>query len=205
MGRRLVGAAGVQRRGMVDGGRSHARVRRAGTGHVPLAGRTFAPSVNVDAGGASGQTLIGVIERAPAKTLARLGPSTGWRHERAGIHQHSKRKASVNLMDRIGIAVLGAGYWGPNLVRNVALNPETELRWVCDLDVERASRLANTYAGARHRAPRRGARAIRRPRGGDRDAGATHAELGMPLHARRQARAGREAAGGIGRGGGGDA
>src|SRR3954453_5453898 len=52
-------------------------------------------------------------------------------------------------MDRIGIAVLGAGYWGPNLVRNVALGAETDLQWVCDLDVDRAERLAGTYSGGR--------------------------------------------------------
>lgn len=51
-------------------------------------------------------------------------------------------------MDQIGVAVVGAGYWGPNLVRNVAANPHTQLRWVCDLAIERAAGLASTYAGA---------------------------------------------------------
>lgn len=48
-------------------------------------------------------------------------------------------------MNRLGVAVIGAGYWGPNLVRNIALSPETELRWVCDLDLARAERLTGTY------------------------------------------------------------
>jgi len=30
----------------------------------------------------------------------------------------------------IGVAVIGAGYWGPNLVRNLAASAEFELRWV---------------------------------------------------------------------------
>jgi predicted dehydrogenase len=38
----------------------------------------------------------------------------------------------------IGVAVIGAGYWGPNLVRNLAASAQFELRWVCDLDEERA-------------------------------------------------------------------
>ncbi|MGH8833487.1 MAG: Gfo/Idh/MocA family protein [Actinomycetes bacterium] len=38
----------------------------------------------------------------------------------------------------IGVAVIGAGYWGPNLVRNLAASAEFELRWVCDLDADRA-------------------------------------------------------------------
>jgi predicted dehydrogenase len=49
----------------------------------------------------------------------------------------------------VGMAVVGAGYWGPNLARNIALNPATALRWVCDLDVGRAERLAAPYAGVR--------------------------------------------------------
>jgi predicted dehydrogenase len=36
--------------------------------------------------------------------------------------------------------VIGAGYWGPNLVRNFLACPETDLRWVADLDRERAAR-----------------------------------------------------------------
>jgi predicted dehydrogenase len=38
------------------------------------------------------------------------------------------------------MAVIGAGYWGPNLVRNISLSPVAELKWVCDLDVARAAR-----------------------------------------------------------------
>lgn len=46
----------------------------------------------------------------------------------------------------LGIAVIGAGYWGPNLVRNAVTNPSTSLRWVCDVDLARAESLASTYA-----------------------------------------------------------
>jgi predicted dehydrogenase len=43
-------------------------------------------------------------------------------------------------VEPIGIAVLGAGYWGPNLVRNIRAVPDADLRWVCDLDRSRAER-----------------------------------------------------------------
>jgi predicted dehydrogenase len=36
------------------------------------------------------------------------------------------------------MAVVGAGYWGPNLVRNLRALPEFDLAWVCDLSRERA-------------------------------------------------------------------
>jgi predicted dehydrogenase len=47
---------------------------------------------------------------------------------------------------RLGIAVVGAGYWGPNLVRNAAASDECDLRWVCDLDIERAKRVVGRYS-----------------------------------------------------------
>jgi predicted dehydrogenase len=52
-------------------------------------------------------------------------------------------------MHPVGFGVIGAGYWGPNLVRNIASNPATDLRWVCDLRLPVAERLASTFAGAR--------------------------------------------------------
>lgn len=39
------------------------------------------------------------------------------------------------------MAVIGAGYWGPNLVRNFRGSPDWDLVAVCDLDPERANRV----------------------------------------------------------------
>ena len=46
----------------------------------------------------------------------------------------------------IGIAIVGAGYWGPNLVRNFARCADFELRWVCDLDRQRAQAVLGPYS-----------------------------------------------------------
>jgi predicted dehydrogenase len=46
----------------------------------------------------------------------------------------------------IGVAVIGAGYWGPNLVRNFQSSNEFRLRWLCDLDVDRARRVLGGYS-----------------------------------------------------------
>ena len=46
----------------------------------------------------------------------------------------------------IGVAVVGAGYWGPNLVRNFQAVPGFRLRWLCDLDVERAQKVLGGYS-----------------------------------------------------------
>jgi len=47
------------------------------------------------------------------------------------------------------VAVVGAGYWGPNLARNFRAHPEWELACVCDLDTEKARRVADAVGGAR--------------------------------------------------------
>lgn len=47
------------------------------------------------------------------------------------------------------VAVVGAGYWGPNLVRNFQGHSETTVRWVCDTDEERARRVVAPHSGIR--------------------------------------------------------
>jgi predicted dehydrogenase len=49
----------------------------------------------------------------------------------------------------IGVAVVGAGYWGPNLVRNIQGCPAFQLRWLCDLDVGRARTVLGQYSTVR--------------------------------------------------------
>ncbi len=50
----------------------------------------------------------------------------------------------------VGVAVVGVGYWGPNLVRNAAAVPGASLEWICDLRPERLERLRGSYPAARH-------------------------------------------------------
>lgn len=49
---------------------------------------------------------------------------------------------------RKNIAVIGAGYWGPNLARNFAASEDWNLAAVCDLDLDRARRVADGVGGA---------------------------------------------------------
>ncbi|WP_327130729.1 Gfo/Idh/MocA family oxidoreductase [Streptomyces sp. NBC_01343] len=46
----------------------------------------------------------------------------------------------------LGVAVVGAGYWGPNLVRNFQSSPGFRLRWLCDLNVDRARQVLGHYS-----------------------------------------------------------
>lgn len=43
------------------------------------------------------------------------------------------------------VAVVGLGYWGPNLVRVLIDLPDVDLRWICDTDVSRLERYGRRY------------------------------------------------------------
>ncbi|WP_420897978.1 Gfo/Idh/MocA family protein [Cryobacterium frigoriphilum] len=51
------------------------------------------------------------------------------------------------MNSKLKIAVIGAGYWGPNLARNFSASPEWDLVAICDLDRERAQTLADRAGG----------------------------------------------------------
>ncbi len=47
------------------------------------------------------------------------------------------------------IGVIGTGYWGPNIIRNVADLPDTKLHAICDLQQERLKPYQNRYPSTR--------------------------------------------------------
>jgi len=49
------------------------------------------------------------------------------------------------MTEPVRVAVVGLGYWGPNLVRNLYELPEAELVAVCDLARERLARIGRRY------------------------------------------------------------
>ena len=52
-------------------------------------------------------------------------------------------------MEHVNVAVIGAGYWGPNLVRNFSSCPTTTVAAICDLDRAKAEKLAARFPGPR--------------------------------------------------------
>lgn len=52
-------------------------------------------------------------------------------------------------MSPIGLGVIGAGYWGPNLVRTALATPAFQLEWLCDLNEERARSVLGRYTTVR--------------------------------------------------------
>ena len=45
----------------------------------------------------------------------------------------------------INVALIGCGYWGPNLIRNFVTCSDTNLLWACDLDEERMAKVLSPY------------------------------------------------------------
>jgi predicted dehydrogenase len=45
-------------------------------------------------------------------------------------------------------AVVGLGYWGPNLLRVLVETPGAEVKWMCDLDADRLERFGRRYPAA---------------------------------------------------------
>jgi predicted dehydrogenase/protoporphyrinogen oxidase len=57
--------------------------------------------------------------------------------------------ARAETQQRIRIAVVGVGYWGPNLVRNLADSTKFELTHVCDVREEALAGIVRRYPGVR--------------------------------------------------------
>jgi len=49
----------------------------------------------------------------------------------------------------VRVAVVGLGYWGPNLARNLAAIPGCELAWLCDASEQARARVAAMFPAAR--------------------------------------------------------
>ena len=50
-----------------------------------------------------------------------------------------------NVMSKLKVGVIGAGYWGPNLIRNFSACPLTEVAAICDANPERLAAIARNH------------------------------------------------------------
>ena len=50
-------------------------------------------------------------------------------------------------MEKLNIAVIGCGYWGPNLIRNFNQIPDCHMKVSCDLDCKKLERINTLYPG----------------------------------------------------------
>ena len=54
---------------------------------------------------------------------------------------------TAEVSAEVSLAVVGLGYWGPNLARNVVAIPGASLAWVCDDDAGALARAAASFPG----------------------------------------------------------
>jgi predicted dehydrogenase len=52
-------------------------------------------------------------------------------------------------LEPVRVGVVGLGYWGPNLARNLAAIPGCEVSWLCDPSAEARARIERSFPGAR--------------------------------------------------------
>ena len=64
---------------------------------------------------------------------------------------HGKIGGVVSLMktmkETIKVGVVGCGYWGPNLIRNLRQSPECELKLLCDASEQRLAHMRRLHPG----------------------------------------------------------
>lgn len=70
---------------------------------------------------------------------------TSLKNHQSGGNVGSGRIDGSDGSEPIGVAIVGAGYWGPNLVRNFGKCSSFQLRWLCDLDYRRAEAVLGPY------------------------------------------------------------
>jgi len=70
-------------------------------------------------------------------------------HNGSRLHPRPRSGMTTPATGPVGMAVIGAGYWGPNIVRNALASPETDLKWVCDREVGRARHVVGEQSSIR--------------------------------------------------------
>jgi predicted dehydrogenase len=49
------------------------------------------------------------------------------------------------MSNKINVGIVGCGYWGPNLLRNLCNLSDCEVKVICDLDIKRLNHLKALY------------------------------------------------------------
>jgi predicted dehydrogenase len=73
----------------------------------------------------------------------------GWRRGEGADLEPSPARRSLTRPAQIGVALVGCGYWGPNMARNLAEMPEFRLQALCDRDPATLRALGRKHPDAR--------------------------------------------------------
>src|SRR3954467_9333089 len=67
----------------------------------------------------------------------------------SSIPARTPRRFNSNNGSKVNVALVGLGYWGPNLLRALFELEDVEVSYICDLDPERLERLSRRSPAAR--------------------------------------------------------
>jgi predicted dehydrogenase len=68
---------------------------------------------------------------------------------RGAVTTDTSRIEPLAARDPVRVGVVGLGYWGPNLIRNLHEIPEAECAWMCDLRPKALSAVGRRYPAVR--------------------------------------------------------
>ena len=113
-------------------------VQRSGRHHRPLAGDCPGP-FDVRRGARHGRRLR-------AQLVARARPLAA---AEDALPRPAREGDRVSAAQTIRVGVVGLGYWGPNLVRNLHELDGAEVTWVCDLREDQLDKIQRRYPAVR--------------------------------------------------------
>ncbi|MEA2421281.1 MAG: hypothetical protein QOF55_380 [Thermoleophilaceae bacterium] len=67
----------------------------------------------------------------------------------SAVPQRSGRRFGKQSNSVVNVALIGLGYWGPNLLRGLFELNDVEVSYICDLDSDRLERFSRRYPSAR--------------------------------------------------------
>ena len=159
------------------------------------ANATFGEALDMDVAYARGWTLgldLRLLCRTPLEILRQRGTSL----MSIELFRESVRQREPSPYPPVRVAVVGLGYWGPNLVRNLEEHPNADLVAVCDRREDALVKTARRYPALKMTKDLDDILLSDEHRGGrDRDAGLDALPDRLRGAGRRQARVRREADG----------
>jgi predicted dehydrogenase len=66
-----------------------------------------------------------------------------------GVTTNAARIDRLDATDPVRVGVVGLGYWGPNLIRNLHEIPEAEATWMCDMRPDALATLGRRFPAVR--------------------------------------------------------
>src|SRR6266571_2299053 len=88
-----------------------------------------------------------VVRSRPAPAPPDAPPDVRKAQDRVMRAGRKANRSPAKGGDRIRIGVVGLGYWGPNLVRNLAETQSFDIAYLCDVRTQALEAISGRYPG----------------------------------------------------------